>query len=60
MTDKKTFREMEREAIKRVQTRFFRGNVRAMRGHWVAKEEQDERREKVLKPFYSKKFKEWF
>jgi len=54
------YKPEEKEPPKKGISRFFRGNVRAMMGRWVSEEEMDERRKEVLKPFYSKKFKEWF
>ncbi len=52
--------KLEKQKFKKIQSRFFSGNVLAQKGNYITKEEIDELRKKVLKPFKSKKFKEAF
>ena len=50
----------EESELKKIQSRFFSGNVLAQKGNYLTKEEVDELRERVTKPFESKKFKKFF
>ncbi len=46
--------------IKKIQARFFSGNVLAQTGHFLTKNEVSRLRKEVTKPFISKKLKESF
>lgn len=52
--------QLIRKALKNVQTRFFRGSVCAQRGFLITKEDADDLRKKVIRPFYSKKYKKYY
>jgi hypothetical protein len=48
------------QRLKNIQSRFFSGNILAQRGNYLTKEEVDELRSKVTKPFKSKKLQTSF
>ena len=53
-------KQLLKEAIKNIQSRFFRGNISAQRGFFITKEEADDLRKKVTRPIRSKKYKKSF
>jgi len=46
-----------KQKLKNIQSKFFNENILAQRGNYLTKEEVDELRSKVTKPFKSKKIK---
>lgn len=54
------FKDLQNSELKKIQARFFNGNVLAQSGNYLAADEVDQLRKAVLKPFKSKKFNENF
>ncbi|MFT5703518.1 MAG: hypothetical protein ACJAZX_000999 [Rickettsiales bacterium] len=48
------------QKLKAIQARFFNGNVLAQKGNFLTKQDVDELRKEVTKPFISKKLKRSF
>lgn len=51
------FNKTEQAQLKKIQARFFNGNVLAQIGHFVTKEEADVLRKDVLQSYKTMKFK---
>jgi len=48
--------QSEKNQLKKVQSRFFRGNILAQSGHYLTSEDVDELRKEVLKSYKLKRF----
>lgn len=59
-TDTMPFNQTEKSQLKKIQSRFFTGNILGQRGDYMTKEEVDQLRASVIRPFKSKKLKKSF